>query len=1003
MADESLDRLSIEVKASVDSASRSISELNKKLSALSSSLSLVNGRGLSGFSSEMKKINSAISRVKDSKVENIEKLGRAMGVFGRKNVQIATSNIPTLTSGIESLVKSLNGVGKINFDNSQFAEIVNSMGKLGGVNIQRAITVIPQFTNELMKMLNELSRAPEIASSTVQMTNALGNLANSLRGNGGIYQGGGNNNFLYAFKMLDSGLHKTVRRLKSFGHEIVSTYKKMANLQKKTIDLAAAFGKFYATYWLFLRIAKGMWGFTGKAMEYVETLNYFDETMKQIISRSDLSAWEELGYESAKAYADSFYENAFELFTKTTGYKVADNGRLVNAMTKSLGLDPQAVMGAYTQFAQMSSSMGIASNTAMKMAQALTLIGTDLSSIRDVAFDDTWNALSSGLTGTARALDKYGVNLRISGLNQELIKLGIDATANSLSQADRAILRTITILDSGEFAWADLIETIDTGANRLRVLQASTSNLSRTLGQIFLPIVAKVLPYVTALVNALQRLAEWFVTLLGFEDFDWGGFGDIGDGFSDILDSADDATGAVKKLKSALMGIDELNVLNDNDNGGSGSGGLNASGLLDAALDEILSRYMESWNAAYDGLEDRTQKFADNVQRIFKESGLKGVGQYFADSIADGLESINWDKIWKTSGIVGSGTANFLNGFIDERLFYDIGNTIASYIKTGIVGALNFSKTFDWSNLGISIANGINGFTRNYPWREKLELAKTLGLGLSDTINDAVANIDVESAGNYLYSKIGSIIDFSYNLIANIDWKEAHKKAKEIMKKFMENMGTIDKSTGKNGWQKLGATLGDGISEALDFAFDDIPWGDVLFGAFTSFKEALDKIWEEHPMTLTLIVSSFAFKQALGFAIQWATLSKLFGTGASVVAGAGASAGGISLFIPAMVTLSVVGTVFSVKEVIPKIVDEIDKAVSETTEKGFFQATADRFERATKSIGGFFHDTFVQPENDYQAFCDNLQSTTDAMMAGINVSIERFNNTAMMQWKILIL
>jgi hypothetical protein len=912
---DNIDKLSIEISASVDSAAKSIGQLNSRLSALSSSLSRINGRGINDFTKEMRKVNSAVSGIKKSGIESVSALGKAVGTFGRKNVQTATMTLPSLTTEITKLATSLNGIGKINFDNAQFSDLVSSMSKLGGANMQRAITVIPQFTTELMKMFNELSRAPEIAGNTIQMTNALGNLASSLRTSSGASKnGGGFNNIYYAFNRLDGGLKKTIKRISHTGREFLNMYQKMERLRKKTIDLAQAFGKFYATYWLFLRAFRGVGGFIKSAMEYVESLNYFDETMKQIVKKADLSAWSELGYESAEAYANSFYNEATKLFKKLSGYEVDANGKLVNAMSTSLGLDPKAVMSAYTQFAQMSSSMGISSQTSMKMAEALTLIGTDLSSIRDIAFSDTWEALSSGLTGTARALDQYGINLRVSGLNQELVRLGINATANSLSQADKAILRTITILDSSEFAWTDLIDTIDTGANQLRILQASAGNLSRTLGQIFLPVVVKVLPYVTALVNALQRLAQWFVTLLGFDDFDWGGISSAGDAMSDLLDSTDETTNSVNKLKNALMGIDELNVLDDkNSSGGAGGGAGGVTGLLEDALNKVMSDYLMQWNLAYDSLEDRTQLFADNVQRIFKESGIKGVGKYFADSIADGLESIDWNKIWRTSSLIGSGTADFLNGFFDKRLFEDVGMTIANTIKTGINTGLSFTTTFDWSKLGDSIGSGLNGFFRNYPWKEKLELAKTLGKGLSDTINSAVRNIDVESAGNYLFSKIGSIIDFSYNLVTNISWKDMHEKAKGVMKQFMDNMSKVDAETGKNGWQKLGISLGTGISEALTFAFEDIPWGDLLSGLWTGFKEAFDIIIKEHPIALTLTLASLTFAKAMGFAMNMATLTTLFGGGVSTVAGVsgvGAGLGGFLLSIPIALTLGVTTLMF---------------------------------------------------------------------------------------------
>ncbi len=71
--------------------------------------------------------------------------------------------------------------------------------------------------------------------------------------------------------------------------------------------------------------------------------------------------------------------------------------------------------------------------------------------------------MASGMVGMSRALDKYGINIRVANLQQELYNLGIDTTVAKLNQSDKAILRTIVILNSSKYAWADLAETIDDG------------------------------------------------------------------------------------------------------------------------------------------------------------------------------------------------------------------------------------------------------------------------------------------------------------------------------------------------------------------------------------------------------------------------------------------------------------------------------------------------------------------------------------------------------------
>jgi len=117
-------------------------------------------------------------------------------------------------------------------------------------------------------------------------------------------------------------------------------------------------------------------------------------------------------------------------------------------------------------FGQMSSSMGTTSENALLLSDVLTKIGADLASVKNMDFDKVWNDMSSGLAGMSRTLDKYGVNIRNVNLQQKLNELGIQANITKLNQNEKALLRTIILLDTTRYAWSDMSETID-NSNKL--------------------------------------------------------------------------------------------------------------------------------------------------------------------------------------------------------------------------------------------------------------------------------------------------------------------------------------------------------------------------------------------------------------------------------------------------------------------------------------------------------------------------------------------------------
>lgn len=373
------------------------------------------------------------------------------------------------------------------------------------------------------------------------------------------------------------------------------------------------------------------------SMDYLEVLNYFDAAFGQVASNADLSAFEEMGYDSADAYYNSFAQRAQELTAKMSGFTVGEGGLLESTGAVSLGLDPSQLMNYQAMFAQMSSSMGVSSENALKLSQALTEIGADLASIKNMEFEDVWNDMSSGLAGMSRTLDKYGVNIRNVNLQQKLSELGIEANIQALNQNDIALLRAIILLENTKYAWGDLADTINQPANQLRLIQANFQNLSRTIGNLFLPVVKTALPYINALVIAVQRLFAWLGNLIGIDISDIStsiGGADIG-GILDQTDDLSDSLGGVatnaKKAKAGLRAFDELKTISmpEESKGGGGAGGI-GGGLLDAAFEDAFSKYQEKWDKEFAGLENKAQEWADKISAPFK---------FTAKNIKEGFDS----------------------------------------------------------------------------------------------------------------------------------------------------------------------------------------------------------------------------------------------------------------------------------------------------------------------------------------------------------------------------
>lgn len=527
-------------------------------------------------------------------VSNITRLG------GVKATQAAT-NLKPIKDQILRFMSGLNGIGSLSFDTTSLANLVSSITKLGGKAATTAIPNIQALGTALTQLMATLSHAPAVSQNLIQMTTALANLA----GNG---------------SKVSSASTAMYRGLNVYSSSA-------SRATKATKGLVSQIGMFYAKCFLLIRGAKALWKATESSMDYIETLNYFDAAWGQVAGNA-AGEWKKVGYESAEAYAKSFSERAKALTGKMTGFQPDTYGNLIATGVPSLGLDPEKLMNYQATFGQMASSMGVASETALKLSNALTMIGADLASVKNLKFEDVWQDMASGMVGMSRTLDKYGVNIRNVNLQEKLYELGIDAKIAKLGQQDKALLRTIILLQSTKYAWGDMADTIGQPANQLRLLQANFANLARTIGNLLLPIVSKVLPYINALVIAIQRLFTWIGGLLGIKIGGFSSsvgsaatdFGDMEDAADGIADSTGDAAKNTKKMADNLQEFDNLNVVNsqkDSGSGGSGSGG-GAGGLLDDAFNDAFAEYQLAWDKAFANMENSAQELADKITRAFQ-------------------------------------------------------------------------------------------------------------------------------------------------------------------------------------------------------------------------------------------------------------------------------------------------------------------------------------------------------------------------------------------------
>lgn len=419
--------------------------------------------------------------------------------------------------------------------------------------------------------------------------------------------------------------------------------------------------------------------------------------------------------------------NRFNYTFSGTEKQLKDTTEWVNKLSDAWLLDEQVVANSMSRYYNMTKTMGIVSDDAMRMSKNLTMLTYDLSAFWGDTSSRVTTRIASAMRGEAEGLAEYGISLNQATLQATLYANGIDRTVSSLTAAEKAELVYYQIMKSTANQHGYYAKTLLQPANALEILKTQFTKLGRAIGSIFLPIMMAVIPYVIALTELLTRLAKAIASVFGFELGDWTSDAEqIGAGIGDIGDNAEKAG---KKVKGMIADFDELHTIDFGDKngsslgiGGGGSLGLDASQFeYTDELMEVIDERLEKARKVIEDIKDYviaigialgTWKIGSTIVDLFSKffdlkeeftKGLKNIvlgvaliagGIYlvtdaFASMATEGINAQNVIELLIGSLVIFYGTYRALQGLkavgLYEKLF---GTTNIVKVALGVTGAI---------------------------------------------------------------------------------------------------------------------------------------------------------------------------------------------------------------------------------------------------------------------------------------------------------------------------
>lgn len=714
------------------------------IDALSASLSKLKnavkgGVGLTSVTNQLKGLNAALSGIDGSSAGKLDMLSNSLSKLSALgNIKISSS-IGNQLKNIGTAATSLNGVDFSGI--GKLSTALQPLASLGKSNLASFITQLSKLP-QLAQTLQGINIA-QFTSQIQQLANALAPLASQL------------NTVATSFSRLPANIRNTVSA---------------TNTIARANDTAATS---YINLWAKCRMA-------------MNAVRIGARVLASFITESN-----------------SYIEN-LNLFTASMGEYAAEAQKYAEAVGEAMGIDPGQWMRNQGVFMTITEGFGVASDRAYTMSKNLTQLGYDLSSFFNISFEDSMQKLQSGISGELEPLRRLGYDLSQARLQQEALNLGIDKSISKMTQAEKAQIRYYSIMTQVTVAQGDMARTLNAPANQLRVLTAQVTQCARALGNIFIPALNAILPYVIAFVKIIRMAANAIASLFGFElpEIDYSGISGGSSAAGDLADGLGDATKKAKKLKNALFGIDELNVLSpNNDSSDGGSGGLVGGGDLGFELPDNGNWLDKAINEQVDEIMKKLEPFLtwvkDNINEIL--AGVMAIGAAFlAWKIAKGvIKALEWLSTLKGF------SSMFSIGFkiAGLGLFLDAWNTMKEAIQDIMENGANFTN----------VTKLISGFAE--------------GLGAAFLL---FGNIKLAGASLIISGIAGIVSDISDMMNNGVNWENAISLIKNIGL-FVAGIGLTfgNLQLGGIGLMISGVSLIVQNFHALVTGFTTGDWGDV--------------------------------------------------------------------------------------------------------------------------------------------------------------------------------
>lgn len=648
---------------------------------------------------EMQGIEFQIVNDSSAASAGVEQLSKKLAAL-KSSISGSTTALSKVAAGISDIKKAVNNMNTGDFA-SKMNRISDSLARLK--NQTDSLKISSSIGNQLTAISKAVDSLPDTPGDKLK------NLAEGLQPLSTL----GKSNMTTFINQLKK-LPEVIEKLEKADIDKFTTQMK---------DLAAAVKPFADEM---NKVASGFSAFPSKIQKLITSTEEYNNAVGKATNKT--SAWEKaikkLSFVAVYRAAVKFlgnvinkaseYQEDLNLFTVSMGEYAEEAYNYAQKVSEVVGIDPAEWMRNQGVFNTIITGFGVAGDKAAYMSKNLTQLGYDLASFYNIDFESAMQKVQSGIAGELEPLRRLGYDLSVARLEQERLNLGIDKSVSSMTQAEKSQLRYYAMMTQVTQVQGDMARTLEQPANMLRVLRAQFEQCARAIGNLFIPILTKVLPIAIAVADGLRQIISAIAGLFGvtLNTPDWNAsIGNATSGTEDIADNMGSAVESAKELKRYLAPFDELNVLPDQStgNGGSGSGTGLGAGSGDLGID--LPGYDFLKNAVTSQIDEWKKKLEPLVS--FVKDNLKEILELVATI---GVALLAWKLSY-----------DFLNGIAALKALSSKGLSIPLTFAAGAILTVAGFK-IEFEAIKNAIEKGLNAF--NFGEIVLSGLAATAGTGI---------------------------------------------------------------------------------------------------------------------------------------------------------------------------------------------------------------------------------------------------------------------------------